>query len=116
RFVWSCRILGLGWAGWLGLGVTGFGVMSRSFGDLSFLTECPTVTCPLPFPFPLFDCCAAIAVPLVEPLEAAVARPAPTKRRTSAPASSTIRLLPIHVVRSFTPPALLSGREPLAAS
>ena len=39
RFVCWCRIFGLGWAGLLGLGVTGFGVMSRSFGDLSFLTE-----------------------------------------------------------------------------
>src|SRR5262245_32988176 len=63
RFLWSCTICGLGCAGWFGPGFAGFGVMSFSFGDLSFFTEWPTVTLPLPFPLPLLSCSAAAATP-----------------------------------------------------
>ena len=50
RFVCRWTIGGFGCAGWFGPGVTGFGVMFPSRGDVSFLTDWATITWPLPLP------------------------------------------------------------------
>src|SRR5262249_43777661 len=103
---------GFGCAGCGATGLTGFGVMSFSFGDLSFLAEWPTVTLPLPLPLPLLSaCCPVAAMPLATAGETDEAFELPDVLAATATPAVRARAKPTSAILTSVPFPKLNHRS-----